>query len=123
MYGKFLRALRRSQNLTQRQLSEIVGIAQANLSAYENDRQMPSFDMVNKLVNACGYRLTVDGANRDVHVPLAKGGWTPCEQWPERTSDDQPLEHRGLTVDTPAFVRAAVIERVLTGVAYQREDQ
>lgn len=120
MYGAFLRSLRRSQNLTQRQLSEIVGIAQANLSAYENDRQMPSFDMVNKLVNACGYRFTVDEASQDIHVPLARGGWTPCEKWPERTADDPTSEQRGLTVDTPPLVRAAVIERVLTGLVYER---
>jgi transcriptional regulator with XRE-family HTH domain len=116
MYGPFLRNLRKSQNLTQRQLSEIVGIAPENLSAYENDRQLPSFDMVNKLVNGCGYTLAIHGVEEPIQIPLAKGGWTPCEEWPERDALDPQPSYQGLNANTTSDVRAAVIERVLTGV-------
>jgi transcriptional regulator with XRE-family HTH domain len=120
MYGTFLRSLRRSQNLTQQQLAAIVGIAPANLSADENDRQMPSFDMVNTLINGCGYRITIDGAPSTVEVPLAKGGWTRCEEWPDRDPDDPRPPHSGLTVETPMEERIAVIARVLTGVTFTK---
>ena len=53
MYGAFLRSVRESRGLTQLELGEITGIAQSNLSAYENDRQVPSIDIVNTIVVGC----------------------------------------------------------------------
>ena len=39
--GKKLRAKRKRLHLSQMQLSEILGITQANISAYENGKQSP----------------------------------------------------------------------------------
>jgi len=114
MYGKFLRSLRLSRGLTQRQLGAIAGIAPPNLSAYENDRQLPSIDVVNKIVVACGYRLVVDGAPDAVRLPLARGGWTPAEDWPERDPDDPAESGEALAFDAPMEQRLDAIERALS---------
>jgi len=100
--------------MTQRQLAEIVGIAPPNLSAYENDRQLPSFDIVNRIVAACGYRLTLDGAPEDLSPPLAHGGWTPPENWPERAPGDPGESAPPMAFDAPIEVRLDAIERVLS---------
>jgi len=79
---------------------------------------MPSFDMVSKLINGCGYRITIDGAPSTVEVPLAKGGWTPCEEWPDRDPDDPRPPHSRLTVETPIEERIAVIAPVFAGIPF-----
>jgi len=53
----------------------VIGIEQPNLSAYENDRQMPSADMLNKILVACGYLLEAVAGKRRVRCPLPKAGW------------------------------------------------
>ncbi len=76
MYGAFLRSVRESRGLTQLELGEITGITQSNLSAYENDRQIPSIDIVNTIVVGCGYSLKAVAGDAFIDVPLARGGWT-----------------------------------------------
>ncbi len=113
MYGAFLRTLRRSRGLTQAELGEIVRIAVPNLSAYENDRQLPSIDVVNRIVAACGCRLVVEGSPGDLSLPAAKGGWTPPEAWPERDPDDPGESGPPLAFDAPMEQRLDAIERAL----------
>lgn len=88
MYGSFLRQVRTSRGMTQAQLSENVGISQPNLSAYENDRRMPSLDIANRILVACGYGLVADGGSRQIDAPLPKAGWFPDEDFPPRLPDD-----------------------------------
>ncbi len=113
MYGAFLRKIRLSRGLSQGELSDVVGIAVPNLSAYENDRQLPSIDVLNRIVVACGYQLAALAGDEVVKVPLAKGGWTPVESWPERHPDDPPESGAPLPFDAGIDDRLEAIERAL----------
>ena len=70
MYGAFIRQARISRDLTQVELARIVGIEQPNLSAYENDRQMPSADVLNRILVGCGYILEATAGERRLVCPL-----------------------------------------------------
>ena len=58
MYGSFIRAVRLSRGMTQRELAEIAGVRQSNVSAIENERrpeieasqaiQLRAYNMVRK---------------------------------------------------------------------------
>lgn len=50
MYGSFLRSVRRSNGPTQVESGGIAGLAQANMSAYEDDRWVPTLETVNQIV-------------------------------------------------------------------------
>lgn len=113
MYGRFLRSIRTSRGLTQQQLGEIAGLAQANISAYENDRQVPSIDTINRIVVSCGYQLMAVAGSERVEVPLAKGGWTPIEWMPERDPDDPPESGSPMRFDAPMEERVLAIREVL----------
>jgi len=113
MYGAFLRGLRASRGMTQGELSEVAGIAVPNLSAYENDRQVPGVDVLNRIAVACGYQLVAVAGDESIKVPLAKGGWTPVESWPDRHPDDPPESGAPLPFDAPIDDRLEAIERAL----------
>jgi transcriptional regulator with XRE-family HTH domain len=70
VYGAFIRQARISRDLTQVELARIVGIGQPNLSAYENDRQMPSADVLNRILVGCGYLLEATAGARRLVCPL-----------------------------------------------------
>jgi transcriptional regulator with XRE-family HTH domain len=70
VYGAFIRQARVSRGLTQLALAHIVGIEQPNLSAYENDRQMPSADVLNRILVGCGYLLEATAGERRLICPL-----------------------------------------------------
>jgi transcriptional regulator with XRE-family HTH domain len=70
MYGTFIRQARTSRGLSQTDLASITGIEQPNLSAYENDRQMPSADVLNRILVGCGYILEATAGERRLVCPL-----------------------------------------------------
>jgi transcriptional regulator with XRE-family HTH domain len=70
MYGTFIRQARTSRGLSQVDLARITGIEQPNLSAYENDRQMPSADVLNRILVGCGYILEATAGERRLVCPL-----------------------------------------------------
>lgn len=113
MYGAFLKEIRASRGLSQAQLSEIVGIAVPNISAYENDRQLPSIDILNRIVVGCGYRLVATAGDEAIELPLAKGGWTPLEWVPDRDSDDPPETGAPMAHDAPMAERVEAIRDAL----------
>ena len=51
---------RKSQNLTQKELSERTGITQADISRIENGSRNPSLNMLKKLAKGLGMRLRVE---------------------------------------------------------------
>jgi len=113
MYGAFLRSVRESRGMTQLEVGAITGIAQANISAYENDRQTPSIDIVNRIVTGCGYALKAVAGPTSIDLPLARGGWTPLEWLPERLPSDP--EETGVRTDStmPMSERVAAIREIL----------
>lgn len=107
-YGSFVEAARRSRGLTQRQVAEISGIEQANISAIENGRRVPSAVTLHRLLHACGYELTATAGDEVI-------GCRPPSDHP--VVDDlfaQGVEEpQTITPDTPMAERVRVITAVL----------
>ena len=57
--GDLVREARRRAGLTQRELAERAGTTQSAIARVEAGRTSPSFDLVLRLVRACGFRLDV----------------------------------------------------------------
>lgn len=51
---------RKSQNMTQKELSEITGITQADISRIENGTRNPSLEMVKRLARGMGMVLKLE---------------------------------------------------------------
>lgn len=88
MYAEFLKQLRTSRGLSQAVLAEISGISQPNISAFENGRRVPTLDVLNRIVVACGYQLVAEAGPNQVRCPLPKAGWFPHEDLPPSSADD-----------------------------------
>lgn len=113
MYGSFVRDVRESRGLSQKDLAEISGISQPNISAIENGRRSPSADTLNRLLVACGYELAAVAGERVIHCPLPRNEWFPDDDLPPRLPDDPPDEEPSVTPDTPMPERVRVITAVL----------
>ena len=48
-FGKILKKLRQEEDLTQEELVKKIGTARSNIANYENDMNMPSVDILEKL--------------------------------------------------------------------------
>jgi transcriptional regulator with XRE-family HTH domain len=114
MYGAFIKRVRASRGLTQVELARIVGIEQPNLSAYENDRQMPSADVLNRVLVGCGYLLEATAGGRRIVCPLPTAAWfadyhlrseSGAATAPARSTSIEPLGNDELS--------AAKLEQVL----------
>lgn len=57
MIGKALKYMRKNQNLKQDNLTKSLNISQQNLSRYENEQRIVSFDTIEKIANVCGYEI------------------------------------------------------------------
>ncbi|CAN5130078.1 hypothetical protein BH24ACT1_BH24ACT1_04530 [soil metagenome] len=113
MYGSFVRRVRESRGLSQRDLAEISGINQPNISAIENGRRSPSADTLNRLLVACGYELAAVAGERIIHCPLPHTGWFPDDDLPPRLRDDPPDEEPSITPSTLMADRVRTITAVL----------
>ena len=69
MYGSVVRRARAARGLTQVELSEVSGIAQANISAIENDRRHPSTETLHRLLLSCGFELVAVAGSRTIPLP------------------------------------------------------
>lgn len=102
MYGTVVRQARCSRGLTQRQVADISGVEQANISAIENGRRAPTAETLHRLLAACGYELMAAAGRRVLAFP-------PAGVEPQPVSDKVPT----ITADTPMPVRARAISEVL----------
>lgn len=57
MIGKVLKYMRIKKELNQEQLGKILNISQQNLSRYEKNQRIISFEMIEKIANTCGYKI------------------------------------------------------------------
>ncbi|MCX7619500.1 MAG: helix-turn-helix domain-containing protein [Acidimicrobiales bacterium] len=113
MYGQFLRRVRESRGLTQAELSEISGVSQPNISAFENDRRTPTIDTLNRLLVACGYELAAVAGRRMIVAPLPRAGWFPDETLPLPLPDDPPDERSVIGPNSSLEDRVKAITAVL----------
>lgn len=113
MIATFLRDVRRSRGLTQRQLADVSGIGQQNLSAYENGHRVPTADNVNRVLVACGYELAAVAGDRVVYCGLPKVGWFPDEDNPPRLPDDPDDEAPVVQPDVVGTERNRLVTTLL----------
>ncbi len=116
MYGSFVRCVRQSRRLSQRELAGISGISQANISAIENDRRVPSADTLNRLLVSCGYELAAAAGRRIIACPLPSSGSFSAEEIPPRLPDDPPDEWPAVHVPAGSAARARIIADMLDAV-------
>lgn len=57
-FGKKLKSLRKSQQLTQKQLAERIGVAKSIISYYETGNRYPSYDVLVKIAHV--FHVTTD---------------------------------------------------------------
>ena len=57
MIGKIIRTMRRESNLTQEELSKITYIGKSTLSDYEREKTDIRFENIEKIANACNYKV------------------------------------------------------------------
>lgn len=109
MYGSLVRRLRSARGMTQRELAEVSGLAQSNLSAIENDRRSPSAETLQRLVESCGFQLAAVAGNRVMVCPSLLEPASPRadDRGDGRSSD--PM----VTSDTPVADRVRVLTAVL----------
>jgi transcriptional regulator with XRE-family HTH domain len=114
MYGAFLRRVRESRGMSQEVLAEVSGIAQPNISAYENDRRTPSLDTFNRILVSCGYELAADGGSTVLHAPFPPGaGGYPFDDLPPRVAGDPPDEPPTVALDATVDERRRTLVAVM----------
>ena len=67
MIGNVLKYVRKKRNFKQQQISEIVGVARNTISQYETETIQPTFDIIEKIANECGYKIyfeSLDGKDK-----------------------------------------------------------
>ena len=57
MIGKALKYMRKKLNYKQEVLARMLGISQQNLSRYEKNQRIVSFETIEKIANECGYKI------------------------------------------------------------------
>lgn len=57
MIGKALKYMRTNKGLNQEQLGKILNISQQNLSRYEKNQRIISFELIEQIANNCGYKI------------------------------------------------------------------
>lgn len=57
MIGKALKYMRKNKNLKQDVLAKSLGISQQNLSRYENEQRIISFDTIENIAEKCDYEI------------------------------------------------------------------
>ena len=67
--GTVVHSARARSGLTQVELAARVGTSQATISAYEKGRKQPSISTLERLLSACGSRLSVEHGAQPVLVP------------------------------------------------------
>lgn len=110
MFGSIVRQARESRGLTQLQVAEMSGIAQANISAIERDRREPSATTLHHLLATCGFRLVAEGGSVTIPIPVNpedhEGDADRGEVVPARTARDRNRQLMAVLEMTDAVMAA-----------------
>ena len=69
MIGKILKTMRKSNNLSQEQVSKLIGYARNTVSQYETGTIEPDFKTIEKIANLCGYEIVF--INKEQNLTLS----------------------------------------------------
>lgn len=110
MYGSFVAEARRARGLSQVELAAVSGIEQANISAIENGRRVPSTGTFHRLLHACGFELTATAGPHQIACPPPAGD-ALFDRLLERTDlEEPPVVTRSTTMATRVKVLTAVLD-------------
>ena len=68
MIGKALKYMRKKKGYKQEVLAKTINISQQNLSRYENEQRIISFEMIEQIANKCGYKIYFDNGKEKFQV-------------------------------------------------------
>lgn len=68
MIGKALKYMRIKKGLNQEELGKILNISQQNLSRYEKNQRIISFETIEKISKICGYKIYFVNENEKFQV-------------------------------------------------------
>lgn len=68
MIGEALKYMRIKKGLNQEQLGKILNISQQNLSRYEKNQRIISFDLIEQIANNCGYKIFFENENEKFQI-------------------------------------------------------
>ncbi len=92
------------------QLATVSGVAQANISAIEHGRRVPSATTLHRLLDACGFELTAAaGAQVVVCPPPADDPWLD-DLMAAPTGEEPPVVTRDIPMATRVQVLVAVLD-------------
>ncbi len=57
MIGKTLKYMRKKSNMNQNDMSKIINVARNTVSQYETETIQPTFETIEKIAKACGYKI------------------------------------------------------------------
>jgi HTH-type transcriptional regulator/antitoxin HipB len=77
--GKVLRDIRKSRGLTQKDISEEVGLIQATISSFETSPERTKLDTLFKLLAALDLKLYVVDRKVDLNTEKADDAWD--QEW------------------------------------------
>ena len=103
--GDLVREARRRAGLTQRELAERGGTTQSAIARVESGRTSPSFDLVLKLIKACGFRL-------DVALDPYDGSDVAQAEALLKLSMEERLDYLVGTVESYRRLRAEVVSQL-----------
>ena len=63
MIGNVLKYMRKRKKLNQKEISENVGVARNTISQYETETIQPTFDIIEKIAQICGYKIYFENTN------------------------------------------------------------
>ena len=118
--------MRVTRHVTQVELAGIVGIEQPNLSAYENDRLMPSADVLNRILAGYGYLLEATAGERRIVCPLPGADWPDHEETHRGrgplTSGSQPVVVRPQLDDELSALKLEQVLALADSIRWSRAE-
>ena len=111
-FGERFRQIRRAAKLTQEEFGQILGVSRQTINAYENDRQRPPLDMMEKVCGEQGispqWLLTGRGGPRtDTSYSPAEDSSTPFAVNEEPLAPEQRALINYITEDQGRAVKLA----------------
>ena len=111
-FGERFRQIRRAARLTQEEFGQMLGVSRQTINAYENDRQRPPLDMLEKVCREQGisprWILTGQGESRmDTAYPPAEDSSAPIAVTEEALAPEQLALINYITEDRGRAVKLA----------------
>lgn len=66
MIGNILRNMRLSAGLSQKELGEMLSLADTTISSYERENSQPDFETIVKIADICGYEFKIINPEKKV---------------------------------------------------------